>query len=225
MRSNGAATRWPLLFATRIAVCYCSMPWCAVCASIGSRNQPSEPSSHFYTELDTLPIQGGLVTGVPLGLAALWYVLRSYLEAVRVSWVASALGTVLNVLAAIVGIAALICIGIYALLLLREENTSWKRALAVGAGAGVVAGIVVYLFAGAAMATAVITSLSLTPQLLSTASLTDQEKLELLVSAIGGGLTASYLVMLLHLAAGAFCGALEALVFSRVRSLRAQGRT
>lgn len=167
-------------------------------------------------------IQSGLISGVPVGLASLWFLVWPFYRDTRMVAISPALGTVLTVLAAIILLVGLIGVGVYCVVLLAEAQMSERQMLWAGGGAGAVAGVVAYLLGGAPGSALGLGLLSYYAPLRLPGELSIDELLQVLGSAVWGTVAGTYLVILIFLVGGFFFGGVGALVYSRIRSWRTQ---
>lgn len=94
-------------------------------------------------------IKGGLINGLVVGLALLWIVFASLAASMYgVKWPGIVI-TPISILAVIALVVGLLSIGPHAVLLSRGSVQTRKQGFWVGAGAGVVVGLMVYLATGA----------------------------------------------------------------------------
>jgi hypothetical protein len=170
-------------------------------------------------------IKGGLINGLAAGLALHWVVLALLYEVVYEFEWPTMVSTLASVLAVIVLLVALLSIGPHAVFLSKGNVKTRKQGFLVGAGAGMIVGLMVYLAVGALGNTLVLGTVPLTSYLAEPDQLTGMEADEVLRPVVRSAMVGTYLVIAAHLLGGALMGGIEGLVFILIRSSRLARRT
>jgi hypothetical protein len=170
-------------------------------------------------------IKAGLINGLAAGLALHWLLLALLYElVVEFEW-PTMIGTPVSALAVIVLLIALLSIGPYAVFLSKENVKTSKQGFLVGAGAGMVVGLMVYLAVGALGNTLVLGTIPLTSYLAEPDQLNGIQADEVLKPVVRSAMAGTYLVIAAHLLLGALIGGIEGLVFIAIRAWRPGRRT
>lgn len=170
-------------------------------------------------------IKGGLINGLATGLALHWVALALLYEIVYEFEWPRMVGTPVSVVAVIVLLVALLSIGPYAVFLSKGNVKTRKQGFLVGAGAGILVGLMVYLAVGALGNTLVLGTIPLTSYLTEPDQLNGIEADEILRPVVRSAIVGTYLVIAAHLLVGALIGGIEGLVFTLIRSWRLSRRT
>jgi len=165
-------------------------------------------------------IKGGLINGLVVGLALHWIVCALLYAAVyNFEW-PGIVSTPITILAVIALVVGLLSIGPYAILLSRGSVQTRKQGFWVGAGAGVVVGLMVYLAIGALTGTLTLGTVPLIVPLAAPELLGDAELIDVLVPVVRRAITGTYLFIIAHLLIGGLAGGVQGLVFMLARAWR-----
>ena len=170
-------------------------------------------------------IKGGLINGLATGLALHWVALALLYEIVYEFKWPRMVDTLVSAVAVIVLLVALLSVGPYAVFLSKGNVKTGKQGFLVGAGAGIVVGLMVYLAVGALGNTLVLGTIPLTAYLAEPDWLNGIEADEVLGSVVRSAIVGTYLVIAAHLLVGALIGGIEGLVFILIRSWSLGRRT
>jgi hypothetical protein len=170
-------------------------------------------------------VKGGLINGLAIALSLHWMILALLYEiAYEFEWPSIVSG--LNILAVMILLVALLSIGPCAVLLSKGNVKTKKQGFIVGAGAGLIVGLMVYLAVGALANTLVLGTIPLIAYLAEPNRLNGIESAdEVLRPVVRSAIVGTYLVSVAHLLIGALIGGVEGLAFILVRSWRLGRRT
>jgi hypothetical protein len=162
-------------------------------------------------------VKGGLTNGIAVGLAIHWLGVALLYERIYEFEFPSAIRVPLSVVAIVALVVGLLGIGPYVIILAKDGGRTKKEGLLLGAGSGIVVGLMVYLLVGALASTLVLGTVPLIVHLAETSQLDEAGLETVLTPVVKNAISGTYLVILAHLFAGAIMGGLEGLVFVILR--------
>jgi len=163
-------------------------------------------------------VKGDLINGLVVGLALHWVVLALLYERVYSFEWPGVVGTPISILAVIALVVGLLSIGPHAVLLSRKSVQTKKQGLLVGAGAGVVVGLMVYLAIGTLVGTLSLGPVQLIVYLAEPERLGGMELFDVLQPVVSRAIAGTYLLIIAHLLIGGMVGSVEGLVFMLARA-------
>jgi hypothetical protein len=164
--------------------------------------------------------KSGLINGIAIGLALHWLVVALLYETVYGFEWPSIISTPVTILALIVLVVGLLSIGPHAVLQSKRDVEMKGEGFLVGAGAGLVVGLIVYLAVGALAGTLTLGTVPLIVYLAEPERLGGVEPFDVLQPIVSTAIAGTYLVIFGHLLAGALIGGIEGLVFVLARGWR-----
>lgn len=161
-------------------------------------------------------VKGGLINGLAVGLSLHWMIFARVYETVYEFKWPNIVSGVANILAVIILSVALLSIGPHAILLSKGNVKTKKQGVIVGAGAGVIVGLMVYL--AGAPGTTLAGMVPLFIYFLEPARLDGIEPYAVFERVVTEAIAATYLFIVAPLLVGALIGGMEGLVFMLIRS-------
>lgn len=167
-------------------------------------------------------VTAGLINGVVVGVSLHWIIVGLLYETLYGFTLPDFVSTSVSFLAFTAFVVSLLTIGPHAVLQAKGAIRSKGEGFLVGAGAGVIVGLVVFLAVGVLGVTLIFGTVPLIEYMADPARLTGAELYDILQPVVSTAIVGIYVVIVAHLFMGGLIGGIESLVFIVVQGWRAR---